>query len=67
MQPGVKARVYLDAYPNAEFSAVFLSASPVASAPIGSPIKSFAARFKLEQNDPKMLPDLSAAIVVDRP
>jgi HlyD family secretion protein len=67
LQPGVKAKVYLDAYPDAAFSAVFVSASPVASAPIGSPIKSFTARFRLEQRDVKLLPDLSAAIVVERP
>ncbi len=67
LRPGVKAKVYLDAYPEAVFSAVFVSASPVASAPIGSPIKTFTARFRLEQSDPKLLPDLSAAIVVERP
>jgi len=67
LQPGVKAKVFLDAYPDTAFSAVFVSASPVASAPIGSPIKSFTARFKLEQSDPRLLPDLSAAVVVERP
>jgi HlyD family secretion protein len=67
LQPGVKAKVFLDAYPDATFSAVFVSASPVASAPIGSPIKSFTATFRLEQSDPRLLPDLSAAVVVERP
>jgi HlyD family secretion protein len=66
LQPGVKARVYLDAYPGVSFPATFVSASPVASAPIGSPIKTFTAIFKLEQTDPRLLPDLSAAVVVER-
>lgn len=67
LQPGVKARVFLDAYPGVSFPATFVSASPVASAPIGSPIKTFTAIFKLEQTDPRLLPDLSAAVVVERP
>ena len=67
LQPGIKARVFLDAYPGVSFRAVFVSASPVASAPIGSPIKTFTAIFKLEQHDARLLPDLSAAIVVERP
>ena len=66
LQPGVKARVYLDAYPGISFPAMFVSSSPVASAPIGSPIKTFTAIFKLEQSDARLLPDLSAAVVVER-
>ncbi len=41
--PGARAVVHLDAYPNLTFTAHFGSASPVASASLGSPIRSFAA------------------------
>jgi len=41
--------------------------SPVASSALGSPIKAFAAVFKLEKVDPHLMPDLSAAVVVEAP
>ncbi|HUS08742.1 MAG TPA: HlyD family efflux transporter periplasmic adaptor subunit [Bryobacteraceae bacterium] len=59
------ATVYLDAYPDAVFKAHFDSASPVATSALGSPIKNFTARFRLEALDPRLLPDLSAAVIVD--
>jgi multidrug resistance efflux pump len=64
LQPGATATVYLDAYPDAVFKAHFFAASPVATSAIGSPIKNFTARFRLEQEDARLLPDLSAAIIV---
>jgi multidrug resistance efflux pump len=64
LQPGSAAAVYVDAYPDAVFKARFFAASPVATSAIGSPIKNFTARFRLEQEDARLLPDLSAAIVV---
>jgi hypothetical protein len=39
----------------------------VASSALGSPIKAFAAVFKLEKVDPHLMPDLSAAVVVEAP
>jgi hypothetical protein len=36
----------------------------VASAMLDTPIKSFPARFRLLQTDPRLLPDLSAAVDV---
>jgi HlyD family secretion protein len=65
LKPGTRATVYLDAYPDVALSAHFENASPVASAPLGSPLKSFSARFKLDQTDPHLLPDLSAALVIE--
>ena len=62
---GTKARVRLDAYPEVEFEGRFESASPVASSALGSPIKNFAARFRLIGTDPRLLPDLSAAVVIE--
>ncbi|MBI1897825.1 MAG: HlyD family efflux transporter periplasmic adaptor subunit [Acidobacteria bacterium] len=65
--PGTEALVKLDAYPDRVFHATFLSASPVAATALGSPIKSFAAKFRLLEIDPQLLPDLSAALVIQRP
>ena len=64
---GAKAIVHLDAFPQLAFTAHFDSASPVASAPMDSPIKTFSARFILDQSDPHLLPDLSAAVDIELP
>lgn len=64
LKPGAQARVLLDAYPGVSFNARFHSASPVATSALGSPIKNFNARFILEGTDQRLLPDLSAAIVM---
>src|SRR6185295_5095673 len=45
---GASATVYLDAYPDAVFKARYESSSPVATAALGSPIKKFVARFRLD-------------------
>ncbi len=55
----------LDAYPELTFDAHLVSASPVAASALGAPIKSFSARFRLEQSDPHLLPDLSAAVMIE--
>jgi multidrug resistance efflux pump len=65
LSAGTTASVYLDAYSDAVFKARFHSASPVATAALGSPIKNFTAWFRLETVDPRLLPDLSAAVIVD--
>jgi multidrug efflux pump subunit AcrA (membrane-fusion protein) len=59
------ATVRLDAYPDLTFKAHFDSASPVATALLDSVVKSFAARFRLDERDPHLLPDLSAAVDLD--
>lgn len=61
LQPGAKAAVHLDAYPELLFTAHFDSASPVAANAIGSPLKTFTAQFLLDQSDPHLLPDMAAA------
>ncbi len=61
---GAKALVRLDAYPDLVFEARLVAASPVAASALGLPIKKFAARFRLEKSDPRVLPDLSAAVIV---
>lgn len=62
LKTGSTAKVALDAYPGAVFDAVLEFASPVASSGLDSPIKFFPARFRLQQSDPRLLPDLSAAV-----
>jgi multidrug resistance efflux pump len=64
LKPGTRAKVSLDAYPGATFDAELEFASPVASAMLDTPIKSFPARFRLLQTDSRLLPDLSAAVDV---
>jgi HlyD family secretion protein len=63
--PGTRATVYLDAYPELALPAHFEFASPVASSAFGSPIKSFTAVFKLDKTDSHLMPDLSAAVVLE--
>jgi HlyD family secretion protein len=65
--PGARAVINLDAYPELVFTARFHSASPVATAPLGSPIKTFTAFFRLDKPDPHFLPDLSAAVIIYPP
>jgi len=64
--PGSRAMVRLDAYPDLALPARFMSASPVATADLGSPIKRFAARFLIENRDVRLLPDLSAAVIIEQ-
>jgi len=67
LAPGVKATVYLDAYPDLALPAHFDYVSPVASAGFGSPIKTFTAVFHIDKTDPHLLPDLTAAVVIEPP
>ncbi len=67
LAPGTSATVHLDAFPELSFSAKFDSASPVASSAMESPIKTFSAHFRLNQSDPHLLPDLSAAVDIQLP
>jgi multidrug efflux pump subunit AcrA (membrane-fusion protein) len=62
---GTKAIVYLDAYPELAMPAHFEFASPVAASALGSPIKTFSAVFKLDKTDSHLMPDLSAAVVLE--
>ncbi|MEP6962704.1 MAG: HlyD family efflux transporter periplasmic adaptor subunit [Acidobacteriota bacterium] len=66
LQAGARALVYLDAYPDLALPAHFEGASPIATAVLGTPIKTFTALFKLEKTDPRLMPDLSAAVVLEK-
>jgi multidrug resistance efflux pump len=65
--PGARAVVHLDAFPEIRFTAHYSSASPVATSPLGMSVKTFTARFRLDQSDPHLLPDLSAAVDITVP
>jgi HlyD family secretion protein len=62
---GARAKVYIDAYPDLAIPAHFEFASPMAASALGSPIKTFTAVFKLDKADPRLMPDLSAAVVIE--
>jgi HlyD family secretion protein len=61
-----RAKVYLDAYPGESFDATLQSASPVATSGLDSPVRNFIAIFRIEQQSPRLLPDLSAALEIQR-
>lgn len=65
LRPGARATVYVDAYPDLALPAHFESASPIATTALGSPVKTFTAIFKLDRVDPRLMPDLSAAVVIE--
>jgi HlyD family secretion protein len=62
---GMRVKVFFDAYPDLSLPAHFEFASPMAASALGSPIKTFTAVFKLDKTDPRLMPDLSAAIVIE--
>ncbi len=65
LRPNLTARVYVDAYPDMTLPASFVAASPIAASPgLGRGLKTFMAVFKLEGSDPRLMPDLSAAVVL---
>ena len=65
LRAGARATVYVDAYPDLALPAHFESGSPIATTALGSPIKTFVAIFKLDRVDPRLMPDLSAAVVME--
>ena len=62
---GTRVKVYIDAYPDLALPAHFEFASPMAASALGSPIKTFTAVFKLDKTDQRLMPDLSAAVVIE--
>jgi multidrug resistance efflux pump len=57
--------VHVDAYPDLALKGHLESASPMAASALGSPIKTFTAVFRLDERDPRLMPDLSAAVVIE--
>jgi HlyD family secretion protein len=65
LRPNLDAKVYVDAYPDMTLPASFVAASPIAASPgLGRGLKTFMAVFKLQGSDPRLMPDLSAAVVL---
>jgi multidrug resistance efflux pump len=65
LAPGAMAVVHPDAFPTLALKAHFESASPVATAPLGTTMKTFSARFIIDQADARLMPDLSAAVDIE--
>jgi multidrug efflux pump subunit AcrA (membrane-fusion protein) len=65
LKAGTRVMVRVDAYPDLAIKGHFESATPMAAAALGSPIKTFTAVFTLDATDPRLMPDLSAAVVID--
>ena len=66
VRPGLHAKMHLDAYPGIELAATLEDVSPLGhNGQFTDTIRIFAARFSVEGADPRLLPDLSAALDLD--
>jgi len=67
LRVGEKARVHLDAYPDLAFAGKLESIDPLGKrGDFSSKVHNFAATFSIEGNDPRLMPDLSAAVDLER-
>lgn len=65
---GDAARIHLDAYPDLVFSGKLVEMAPIArSGDFSKKLRSFAVVFSISGTDPKLMPDLSAAVDVSLP
>jgi multidrug efflux pump subunit AcrA (membrane-fusion protein) len=63
VRPGMHAKMHLDAYPGIELGATLEDISPLGhNGQFSDTIRVFAGRFSIQGTDPKLLPDLSAAL-----
>jgi HlyD family secretion protein len=66
LQVGQSAKVRLDAYPDLVFPAKLDQLAPIGeSGDFSSKLRTFVVIVSIEGNDPKLMPDLSAAVDVD--
>ena len=66
VRPGLHAKMHLDAYPGIELGATLDDISPLGhNGQFSETVRVFAARFSVQGTDPKLLPDLSAALDLD--
>jgi HlyD family secretion protein len=64
--PGQHAEMHLDAYPGMTLPAVLEELSPLGHiGQFSEAVRSFTARFSVQGSDPRLLPDLSAALDLD--
>jgi len=65
LKVGMKAQVHLDAYPGMVFSAKFDELDSIGhSGRFSDTVRDFDAVFSIEGSDPRLMPDLSAAVDV---
>jgi hypothetical protein len=63
---GDTAQIHLDAYPELVFSGKLVEMAPIArSGDFSNKLRSCAVVFSIGGNDPKLMPDLSAAVDVN--
>jgi HlyD family secretion protein len=66
LQIGQTAKVHLDAYPELMFPGRLEEMAPIGkSGDFSSRLRSFAVIFSIKGSDPRLMPDLSAAVDVD--
>ncbi|HEY6268212.1 MAG TPA: HlyD family efflux transporter periplasmic adaptor subunit [Candidatus Acidoferrum sp.] len=66
VRPGQQAQMHLDAYPGLILPATLEELSPLGhQGQFSEVVRSFTARFSVQGTDPRLLPDLSAALDVD--
>jgi HlyD family secretion protein len=64
---GQKAQVHLDAYPDLVFPGQLESIDPMGQrGDFSAKLRTFAATFSIQGNDPRLMPDLSAAVEASR-
>lgn len=65
---GEPAQVHLDAYPDLVFPGRLESIDPMGqTSDLSSKVRSFTATFSIQGSDPKLMPDLSAAVEIGYP
>ena len=63
---GQQAQVYLDAYPGLSFPATLEELAPLGhNGRFSDKVRTFSAVFTIHGNNPKLMPDLSAAVDID--
>jgi HlyD family secretion protein len=66
LKVGQKATVHLDAYPDLRFQGELQAIDPMGkNGDFSAKLRNFAALFSIKGNDPRLMPDLSAAIDVE--
>lgn len=65
LRSGAAARIHLDAYPELVFPGKLVEMAPIArSGDFSTKLRAFAVVFSIGGSDPKLMPDLSAAVDV---
>jgi HlyD family secretion protein len=66
LAPAQRAVVHLDAYPDLTFAAHLQELAPMGqTSDLSDKVRTFTAIYRIEGNDPRLVPDLSAAIDVE--